>query len=132
MRHKIEFNDLKATLDGSGGSIPITRINISTKLSKDVDTSLTDDNINFIAETFNKISWEYILGTGHWTPTIDNLVKFSNEIIKKMTDKLYLNYSQDPVDDLILTERIYTGIMNYYYFVDLIIQRGKFKWVFRF
>lgn len=128
MKYVVEHPTMKIERNGNminGSGVPVTSIKIISNSGsiKDFENFI---DIDIIVKMLDEIDWEYLLGTGHWTPRLDEVVRISAKDVETIIDELKEAWFQEPKKRVHLTKRIYSGISNYYYDFSLIVANNEF------
>ena len=129
MKYKVNHPTMKIEKDGNiinNSGVPVTSIKIVTNPANFHDFRKNID-IDTIVKIFKEVDWEYILGTGHWTPRLNDVVHITSDIIESFILELTSLWKEAPVNNNSLSKRLYSGISTYYYKFTLSVVKGKFS-----
>lgn len=135
LRYKVDHPTMKIEKDGQmrdGSGIPVCKVKITTRpwtkelFRKNIDTKK-------IVEVFNKIDFEYLFGTGHWTPSIDEIKRLNEYDIENAVDYLYnewvwcgspKNYKS--------SKNILSNCYSYFYKFTINVRNGRISIIIEF
>ena len=117
----------------NNSGVPVTSINIVTNpCNCDYTEFMNTIDANLICKYLDKIDWEYLLGTGHWTPRLNDVVHITPDILKYYINKLYQKWIKAHSKNITFKETLYSGISTYYYCFILKIKNNKMSLTINF